>query len=243
MDIQMRLYWEAYSENYTTDDLIRELHNPLRFYEGEFIDGAIVDIGCGQTTFLFDYINTNRRLIGIDNDRLQLVLLKKRLDAMPVVQANVELLNLTLLKDSLPAGTYSAVFLANILHFFNLKECGEILTQLKSNLVSGSFVHVWVHSDKYYRNDPADPQNNEYFKHYFTLADLDNLFIPRGFERLLYSETERLFSHKEMKTQELWLEKYMNHLKIFNKKERQSIKKEQLINNPESDLICVYKLL
>ncbi|MES2827680.1 MAG: class I SAM-dependent methyltransferase [Bacteroidota bacterium] len=243
MDDQMRLYWEAYSENFSTDDLIRVLHNPLRDYENEFVDGAIVDIGCGQTTFLFDYINTNRKLIGIDNDQYQLDFLKNRLDALPITGANIELLNLTLLSDNLPAEPYSVVFLANILHFFNLAQCQEIIAQMKLNLASGSFIYVWAHSDKYYRNDPSNPENNEYFKHYFTLTDLDNLLVPAGFERLLYSETERLFSKKEMQTQERWLEKYLDHLEIFDQSERQSIKKEHLINNPEADIIGVYRLL
>ena len=106
----MRLYWEAYSENFTTDDLIRGFHNPLRDYENEFVDGAIVDIGCGQTTFLFDYISTNRKLIGIDNDQYQLDLLKNRLAALPNTDTNIELLNLTLLNDTLPSETYSVVF-------------------------------------------------------------------------------------------------------------------------------------
>lgn len=237
----MRLYWEAYSENFTTDDLIRGLHNPLRDYENEFVNGAIVDIGCGQTTFLFDYINTNRKLIGLDNDQYQLDLLKNRLDALPNKSTNIDLINLTLLDDALPEEIYSVVFLANILHFFNLAKCQKIIAQLKHNLISGSFIYVWAHSDKYYRNDPSNPENNEYFKHYFTLADLDNLFLPLGFERLLYSETERFFSKKEMQTQERWLEKYLDHLKIFDESERQSIKNEHLINNPEADIMGIYR--
>ncbi|HEK22195.1 class I SAM-dependent methyltransferase [Mucilaginibacter sp.] len=243
MDTQMRLYWEAYSETFTTDDLIRVLHNPLRDYENEFVNGAIVDIGCGQTTFLFDYISTNRKLIGIDNEQFQLDQLKNRLDALPNIDTNIELLNLTLLNDTLPSETYSVVFLANILHFFDLAQCQNIITQLTLNLVSGSFIYVWVHSDKYYANDPSNPENNDYFKHYFSLADLDGLFIPSGFERLLYSETERLFSKKEMQTQEKWLEKHLDHLEIFDESERESIKEEHLINNPESDIICIYRLL
>ncbi|MGQ7855181.1 methyltransferase domain-containing protein [Pedobacter sp. WC2501] len=243
MDTQMRLYWEAYSETFTTDDLIRVMHNPLRDYENEFVNGAIVDIGCGQTSFLFDYISTNRKLIGIDNEQFQLDQLKNRLDALPITDENIELFNLTLLSDPLPSETYSVVFLANILHFFNLAQCQDIISQLKLNLVSGSFIYVWVHSDKYYSNDPNDPENNEYFKHYFTLADLDHLFIPSGFERLLFSETERLFSRKEMQTQEKWLEKILDHMNIFDKSERESIKDEELINNPEADIIAVYRVL
>ena len=92
-------------------------------------------------------------------------------------------------------------------------------------------------------NDPNNPENNDYFKHYFTLADLDSLFIPSGFERILFAETERYFSKKEMQTQEKWLDKYLDHLKIFNKTQRKSIKNEQLVNNPENDVICIYKLL
>lgn len=243
MDIQMRLYWDAYFETFTTDELIRGLHNPLRDYENEFIDGSIVDIGCGQTTFIFDYINTNRKLIGIDNDQYQLDLLKNRLDTLPVTGGNLQLLNRTLLIDALPSDTYSVAFMANILHFFNMVQCQDIISQLKLNLVTGSFIYVRVHSDKYYANDPSNPENNEYFKHYFTLTDLDNLFIPSGFERLLFSETERFFSKKEMQTQEKWLEKYLDYLNILNKSRRKSIMSEQLQNNPESDIICIYRLL
>lgn len=242
MDIQMRLYWDTYFETFTTDDLIRVLQNPLRDYENEFVNGAIVDIGCGQTTFLFDYINTNRKLIGIDNEQFQLDHLRNRLDALPIRSSKIELLNLTLLDDILPSETYAVVFLANILHFFSLAQCHEILTQLKLNLVSGSFIYLWVHSDKYYRNEPSNPENNDYFKHYFTLADLDNMFIPSGFERVLFSETERFFSKKEMQTQEKWLEKILDHMNIFDQSERDSIKDEELINHPENDIMCIYKL-
>ena len=63
MDIQMRLYWEAYSEDFTMEDIIRGLSNPLRDYENEFVEGAIVDIGCGQSTFLLDYINIGKKLM------------------------------------------------------------------------------------------------------------------------------------------------------------------------------------
>ncbi|QXU42805.1 class I SAM-dependent methyltransferase [Pedobacter sp. D749] len=242
MDTQMRLYWEAYSETFTTDDLIRVMHNPLRDYEDEFVNGAIVDIGCGQTSFLFDYISTNRKLIGIDNEQFQLDQLKNRLDALPITDENIELFNLTLLSDPLPSETYSVVFLANILHFFNLAQCQDIISQLKLNLISGSLICVWVHSDKYYSNDPSNPENNEYFKHYFTLANLDSLFIPSGFERLLFSETERLSSKKEMQTQEKWLEKILDHMNIFDKSERKSIMNEELINHPEADIMCIYRL-
>jgi SAM-dependent methyltransferase len=243
MDIQMRLYWEAYSEDFTTDDLIRTLHNPMRDYESDFVDGAIVDIGCGQTTFLFEYINSGRKLIGIDNDQYQLDFLKKRITSLSQENKNIELHNLTLLRDSLPKETYSVVFLANILHFFSLQQCKKILSQIRINLVSGSFVYVWTHSDKYYMNDPSNPENNDYFKHYFTLADLDSLFIPLGVKRLLHSEQERLFSEKEMQTQKKWLEKYLDHLEIFDKEERASIIKENWKNNPEADIMCIYKIL
>lgn len=195
-----------------------------------------------QTTFLFDYIDTTRKLIGIDNDQYQLDLLKNRIGALNRKDINIELHNLTLLNDNLPKESYSVVFLANILHFFGLEQCGEIISQLKTNLISGSFVYVWAHSDKYYMNDPSNPENNEYFKHYFTLADMDSLFIPLGFKRLLYSEQERLFSEKEMRTQKKWLEKYLDHLEIFDEKERRSIIKENWKNNPEADIMCIYKL-
>jgi hypothetical protein len=39
------------------------------------------------------------------------------------------------------------------------------------------------------------------------------------------------------------LEKYLDHLEIADKKERASIIKENWKNNPEADIMCIYKLL
>ena len=46
-----------------------------------------------------------------------------------------------------------------------------------------------------------------------------------------------------MQTQERWLEKYLDHLEIFDESERRTIKDEELINHPENDIICIYRLL
>lgn len=52
MDIQMQLYWQAYSEDFTTNDLIRMLYNPLRDYENEFVYWQLIVIKSSKWTEL-----------------------------------------------------------------------------------------------------------------------------------------------------------------------------------------------
>lgn len=50
MDQQMQLDWEAFNELVSTEDVLKADFNPIYHFEDQFVDGAIVDIGCGQTS-------------------------------------------------------------------------------------------------------------------------------------------------------------------------------------------------
>ena len=54
----MKLYWDLVFKRQSNNELLRELNNPVRQYEKEMIDGAILDIGCGQSPFLLDFLST-----------------------------------------------------------------------------------------------------------------------------------------------------------------------------------------
>ena len=40
----MKLYWELVFKKLTTSELLRQLNNPIREYENEMIEGAIIDM-------------------------------------------------------------------------------------------------------------------------------------------------------------------------------------------------------
>lgn len=243
MDTQMRLYWETFSEFYTTKEIIRLAFNPLRDFEDELTDGAIVDFGCGQASFLLDYAGKGKRLIGVDNDNYQLEQLQLRFEELAASENHLILQNLDIFNDQLPQEHYAAVFLANIMHFFNLEDCGRILAKIEAQLSAGSFIYISVHSDQYYANNTASPTNNDYFKHYFTLADLDNLFPSERYERLFYAHIERSSTKKERNVKEVWVDKFLDHNQIQPGKLRDMIRTENTSDHPQNDRICVYRLL
>lgn len=80
MDKSMKVYWQVVFEKQSNTEILRQLSNPIRQYESDMIDGAIIDIGCGQSPFLLDFLNSNRELIAIENEQIQLDYLRKRVE-------------------------------------------------------------------------------------------------------------------------------------------------------------------
>ena len=74
----MKVYWELYFKNFSNEKIVEQTMNPIRGYEDELIDGAIIDIGCGQSPFLLDFAWMDREIIAVDNEQIQLDFLKQR---------------------------------------------------------------------------------------------------------------------------------------------------------------------
>jgi hypothetical protein len=80
MELQMQLYWKVFGEVFSTDDILKNDFNPVYRFDDQLVDGAIIDIGCGQTSPLIQYADlSDRRLIGIDNEAFQLKKLRSRM--------------------------------------------------------------------------------------------------------------------------------------------------------------------
>ncbi len=242
MDASMKLYWELVFEKQSTRELLRQLNNPVREYEQELIDGSILDIGCGQSPFLFDFMSTNRELIAIDNEQFQLDFLKKRVEKEKLATIdNWTFLNQNFPQDGLPETQYSLIILANLLHFFTLDECIEIGKLLSMKSTQGSIVYVAVHSDKSYTNNPKDPNNNDYFKHYFRISDLDSVFPTAEFERLYYAEIDKVDPKNERDLSEEWLDRAIKAEGITDPRRIEMIKKDNLKNKNQSDIITLFR--
>ena len=178
MTEEMRLYWETYNEHYTNDVILHKCYNPLRNFEKEFIDGPILDIGCGQSNILLEYSITGREIFAIDNDNYQLETLSKRInDYAGDRKGKLNFLKLTLPKDELPNEIFSLVAMSNFLQFFTIDECHNIVKQLLNRTTKGSLIYIVVHSHKHHYNEPKNrKENNNYFKHFFTEEDLNQIF-------------------------------------------------------------------
>ncbi|MFM9948398.1 MAG: class I SAM-dependent methyltransferase [Saprospiraceae bacterium] len=242
MDTSLQFYWELYSEYYSNEQIVHKSFNPLRDYEEEFIDGPILDIGCGQSNFLIEYSITNRDIYAVDNEKYQLEKLHQRiLDYTKNDIRNITLLNITLPNEELPDVRFALIILSNILHFFEIVDCKKIIEQLEKRTLPGSLIFISVHSTKYYMNNPENPDNNEYFKHYFSQEDLDSLFKAAIFERIYSADIQRQESKLGKLIVDKWIDKNLDYDRIFNKKTRGKIKADYLSNKSESDIVCIYR--
>jgi SAM-dependent methyltransferase len=242
MDNSMKIYWQLFFENFSNSMLIRQLNNPIREYENELVDGAIIDIGCGQSPFLLDFASTPKEIIAIDNEQFQLDYLKKRIENEDLAKLeNWNFLLYNFPNDGLPDKKYSLMILSNILHFYSLNDCIEIGQLIAQKSSIGTLVYVGVHSDKFYANNPKDPNNNEYFKHYFTINDLEKVFPNHSFERVYYSEIDKVDPKIEHDLTCKWLDKSLEADGTTDPKIIEIIKKNYLKNKNQSDIITIFR--
>ena len=242
MNIELKLYNDLYRNLYSTAELVRKSFNPLREYDEEFIEGPVLDLGCGQSNFAIEYAEKGREIYAVDNEATQLKMLQERIaEYSPKNLANLRLCNLTLLQDQIPGESFALVNMANLLHFFSLKECTIIIDQLVNKTRPGAFIQIVVHSDRYYMNNPNDPDNNDYFKHYFTEEDVEGLFPNNLFEKVFLAHIQKRRSKLETAIIEQWLDKVMDHQGITDQSERQTCKNDYLEINEESQVVAIFK--
>jgi cyclopropane fatty-acyl-phospholipid synthase-like methyltransferase len=243
MELQMQLYWKVYGEVFSTDDILKNDFNPVYRFDDQLVDGAIIDFGCGQTSPLIQYADvSDRRLIGIDNEAFQLEKLRSRMTEIAGAESEKwELITSDIQHEALPSGVYAMVILYNILHFFSLKECSELMEKVNEHLVTGSLISVCVHSTKYYKNDPDDPHNNEYFKHYFSQEELDLLLPSKNFERIYSADVERIYGKKDHEVAKIWGERLIAAMNIKDGRVKADVRRQGKEKLREAEIICVYK--
>lgn len=223
--------------------MIHKSTNLLREFEEEFIEGPILELGCGQSNFLVEYSKTGKEIVAIDNEEFQLDLLKKRIESYSGKNiGELQLLNITIPKNEIPKKIFSLVIVSDFLHFFSLDECKKIISQIVARTQKGSLVYVKVHSTKHSYSTSEDPEVHEYYKHFFTENDLTNLFDEKHFERMIFSNSvQNIRSKFTRDMQNKWTEKVLDDYQIFDQKERKEIFDN---NNKELNvgfLECVYR--
>lgn len=82
MDETLKIYWKLYNEIFSNEELIHKNNNLLRKFDDEFIDGPILELGCGQSHFLVEFSKMGKEIFAIDNEEFQLNLLKNELNHM-----------------------------------------------------------------------------------------------------------------------------------------------------------------
>lgn len=243
MDKSLQIYWKLYNEIFSNELLIHKSHNLLRNFEEEFIEGPILELGCGQSNFLVEFSKTGKDIFAVDNEMFQLNFLKNRIESYAGKDAGkLHLLNITIPEKEIPNEIFSLVIVSDFLHFFSFNECKNIISQIITRTQKHSLIYVRVHSKSHSYSTSTDPGVHEYFKHFFSESDVTELFDEKHFERMIFSNTVQNIRSKftrEMETK--WTEKVLDEYKIFDPVERQELIEE---NNKELNvgfLECIYR--
>jgi len=240
MTEEMRLLWELRKEKYSTKELLELHENPLNLYKEESIEGPIIDIGCGQSTYVLEYYKKSKKVYAIDSDDFQLNSLKERADDIKTAESGeIIYINGIFPAHKLPNEIFSIVVLSNFLHFFSLKNCHKIIDKISSHTTAGSLILTQVHSSDHYVNQR---KQKSHFKHFFQKADLDELFIPRGFERMYFAQIEHENSQSHDAIVHEWIRRV--HNRVYNSYNEDIIKKEAeryLEGNRQTHITSIYR--
>lgn len=243
MEETLRLYWKLYYELYSNDLLIHKKSNPLRDFEEEFIEGPILELGCGQSNFLVEFSKTGKEIFAIDSEEFQLDLLKNRIESYSGKDAEkLHLLNITIPEKEIPKELFSLVIASDFLHFFSFEECEKIIGQIISRTKKGSLIYIKVHSGSHSYSNSEDPGVHNYFKHFFSESDLTTLFDEKYFERIIFSDTTQSIRSKFTRELEIkWTEKVLEAYQIFDKEERQAHLEISYEELNVAYLECIYR--
>lgn len=239
----LQIYWKLYYEMVSNESMIHKSHNLLRDLEEEFIQGPILELGCGQSNFLVEYSKTGKEIFAVDNEEFQLDLLKKRIESYSGKETGqLHLLNITIPEKEIPHELFSLVIASDFLHFFSIKECENIISQIILRTQKGSLIYIKVHSKSHSYSDSPNPELHKYFKHFFSERDLTELFDEKYFERMIFSNTVKNIRSKFTKEMETkWTEKILDEYQVFDPKERQEHLEEISKESNIGYLECVYR--
>lgn len=243
MEDTLRIYWKLYNEILPNELMIHKSPNLLRNFEEEFIEGPILELGCGQSNFLVEFSKTGKEIFAVDNEELQLNFLKKRIESYAGKDAGkLHLLNITIPEKEIPQEIFSLVIASDFLHFFSINECKNIVSQIISRTQKSSLIYIRVHSKSHSYSDSEDPELHKYFKHFFKESDLTELFNEKYFQRIIFSNTVQNIRSKFTREMEIkWTEKILDEYQIFDPQERQEQFEEANKELTVGYLECIYR--
>ncbi|MGV3696977.1 methyltransferase domain-containing protein [Flavobacterium sp.] len=243
MDETLQMYWELYNELCPNELMIHKNHNPLRDFEDEFIEGPLLELGCGQSSFLVEYSKTGKEIFAIDNEEFQLQLLKKRIETYSGKEARkLHLLNITIPEKEIPNEIFSIVIMSDFLHFFTLENCSKIIDQIALRTQKGSLIYIKAHSKFHSYFKSQDPGMHEFYKHFFSETDFPKLFNEKYFERIMFSDTVQSVRSKFSREMEIkWHERVLDEYQVFDHEEREEELKTTKEETNVGYIQCIYR--
>ncbi|RKS21768.1 SAM-dependent methyltransferase [Flavobacterium endophyticum] len=203
MTDDMKLYWKLYSEWFPNERILSKFNNPIRDYSIKN-SGKVIDIGCGQSTYLLDLLDSNYELFAVDTNEMQLQLLKDRVIKSGNKAERINYSSTEFPSDNFKGNYFTAIIISNLLHFFKKNDAYNFVSQLNQYSESGTLILVTVHSSSHLSNK-KEITDKSYFKSFYSKSDLYEMFPSSDFEYIGYIEKEKLPNNYKIKFIKHWI--------------------------------------
>ncbi len=240
MDDNMKLNWEMRYQWYPNDRILKGFENLLTAYL-QNDRGRILDIGCGQSDYILDMLDSKFELFAQDEESFQIDYLQRRIrnKGFPIERVNY---CTSRFPQTEFIGKFEGVVVSNILHFYSLEEIQtSILPPLVNLLKPGSILCVTVHSTKHV-SAKLPITDESYFKHFFSRADLNQLFPIERYQTLYYQVKSCHTTVYEEEFIRAWLKKVYNNHQIYDGKRILKAQNDYLKNGRIDNITVVYKM-
>lgn len=216
----MKLYWKLYAEWFSNEQLLSGFNNPVKDYSTEST-GKIIDIGCGQSSYLLDFLDSNFELFAIDTDEMQLNYLSDRVKESGYEANRLNYSSNEFSSENFKDTFFDAIIISNLLHFFTKPNASDFISQIKQHCKTGTLISIIVHSEEHLTSK-NEITSKSYFKSFYTKSDLHNMFPKSEYEYLYYAEKEKLPDAYETEFLKHWINELLRG--IYDNKQ---IQKEQ----------------
>lgn len=240
MNDSLRLNWKMRYEWYPNARYLKGFDNLLSAYLPRE-HGRILDIGCGQSPFILDMLDSDFELNAQDAEAFQIDYLKQRITdkGYPIERVNY---SITRFPSTEFHGKFHGVILSNVLHFYTLDQSqAEIISPLIKLLEPGALLCITVHSKKHLSNKLPITKESQ-FQHFFNRTDLNLLFPKEQFRSLCYltqSSYPRIYDRDFYKA---WIQQFHHDNDVFDQATIQIAQNEYLKNGRQDSITVVYKM-
>lgn len=220
MDEDIKLNWKMRYEWYPNELYLKGFENLLTAYLPND-QGRILDIGCDQSEYILDMLDSKFELFAQDEEEFQINYLKQRINdkGFPIERVKYSTCRFP---ETDFKGKFEGVVVSNILHFYSLEEIQtSILPILVKLMKSGSILCITVHSTNHLSSNLPITEDS-YFKHFFNKADLKLLFPIEVYQTLYYQTKSYQTTVREIEFYKAWIKKVYHSHRIFDERRIQS---------------------
>ena len=220
MTEEFKLHWELYYKRFPTNKIKADLKNLLTKYL-ELEKGKVIDIGCGQSPYLLDLLESSYELYAVDIEPVQIEYLKKRVEDL-----DFQINRINYSTDKFPNNDFgnlefSGIILSNVLQFYTFKEAEIFSKSIIKSLSKNGVVVITAHSWKHHGNK----KEKDYFKHFYSKSDFYKLFPKKQFKYLYVEEKQYQLDNENREFIKDWIKQI--HTKIWNRNDSVAIEKKQ----------------